>query len=182
MADTSVMEKTVSQPAVTMTKPAVVKERQPWLSLRDDFNRLFEEATSMFRFPWSERTAFDLAPLFDAGSDAVTFAPPSEVTERDKDYTVTVEMPGLDEKAVAITVEDDTLTIKAEKKEEKEEKETGRYLSERRYGLCARSFRLPSNVDRDGITACMKNGVLTLTLPKSAENRPAARTVAITAG
>lgn len=89
-------------------------------------------------------------------------------------------MPGMDEQSVDVSVQDDVLSIRAEKKEDKEEKGANRYVSERRYGLCARSFRLPANVDSDRIAASMKNGVLTVTLPKTEPSQPAKRKIDIT--
>jgi HSP20 family protein len=96
-------------------------------------------------------------------------APAMDIAEKDKAYQVTAELPGLDEKDIDVTVSDNVLTIKGEKKEEKEEKEKNYYLSERRYGAFQRSFDLPSGVDTAKIEAQFAKGVLTITLPKSAE-------------
>ena len=76
-------------------------------------------------------------------------------------------MPGIDESNIDVKVSDGVLSIKGEKKEEKEEKSKDRYLSERRYGSFQRAFRVPDGVDADKIEANFKNGVLTVTLPKT---------------
>ncbi|WP_454019511.1 Hsp20/alpha crystallin family protein [Azospirillum sp. Marseille-Q6669] len=187
MADTNVTEKSqqdeTSRRDITSTGAAAqqiaARNRHPILALRDEFDRLFDEASSMFRFPWSRRSPFDLEPLLRTELESAAFAPPAEVEERADEYRVTMEMPGMDEQAVDLSVQDDVLSIKAEKSEEKDEKDANRYVSERRYGLCARSFRLPANVDRDRIAASMKNGVLTVVLPKTEPGQPSKRKIDI---
>ncbi|MFC5360267.1 Hsp20/alpha crystallin family protein [Azospirillum himalayense] len=187
MADTNVTEKSqqeeTSRRDTTSTGAAAqqiaARNRHPILALRDEFDRLFDEASSMFRFPWSRRSPFDLEPLLRTELESAAFAPPAEVEERADEYRVTMEMPGMDEQAVDLSVQDDVLSIKAEKSEEKDETGANRYVSERRYGLCARSFRLPANVDRDRIAASMKNGVLTVVLPKTEPGQPSKRKIEI---
>ena len=73
------------------------------------------------------------------------------------------------------------LTIKGEKKEEKEEKNQGYYVSERRYGSFTRSFRLPERANADKIEAHFKNGVLTVTVPKTAEAQTPQKKITIKA-
>ncbi|MBP2290653.1 Hsp20/alpha crystallin family protein [Azospirillum rugosum] len=155
------------------------RNRHPLLTLRDEFDRLFDEASSMFRFPWNRRSPFDLEPLLRSDMERMAFAPPAEVEEREGEYRVTMEMPGMDEQSVDISVQDDVLSIRAEKREETEEKGGNRYFSERRYGVCARSFRLPANVDQDRIAATMKNGLLTVTLPKAETSRRSGKKIEI---
>ncbi|HSK41657.1 MAG TPA: Hsp20/alpha crystallin family protein [Arenibaculum sp.] len=181
MAETNVTEKSKQepQPAGTATEPSAEHGQHPLLALRSEFDRLFDEASSMFRFPWSRRPMFDLEPLLRTETGLETIIPPAEVDEQEGEYRVTLEVPGMDEKNIDVNVQDDVLTIKAEKKEEKEEKARNRYFSERRYGMCARSFRLPGNVDRDRIAASMKNGVLTITLPKTEPSTPSGRKIEI---
>ena len=81
-------------------------------------------------------------------------------------------MPGVEEKDIDISLHEDILTIKGEKKDEKEEKDAkgNRYYSERRYGSFSRSVVLPSNVDIENIGANLKDGVLTITLPKKEDD------------
>jgi HSP20 family protein len=78
-------------------------------------------------------------------------------------------------------VSDDVLTVKGEKKEEKEEKTKDRYVSERRYGSFRRSIQLPASVDTGKIEANYKSGILTVTLPKSAEAQKKQTVIPITA-
>jgi HSP20 family protein len=139
----------------------------PLDSLRREIDRIFDG----FRSPWVSpfsRTVFD----FDVPSPRGTsfdIAPAVDVAEKDKEYEITVELPGLDEKNIEVKLVDDTLTIKGEKKEE-EEKQKDYYLSERSYGSFMRSFQLPENVDKSKIEAGFAKGVLTLKLPKSAKS------------
>jgi HSP20 family protein len=189
MADTDITERSKQEttPAGATRSQAAERGRHPLLTLRNEIDRLFDEASSMspfsmFRFPWGRRSMLDVEPLFRSDEGIAAFAPPAEVDEREGEYRVRLEMPGMDEKAVDISLRDDVLTIKAEKKDEKEEKGADRYFSERRYGMCARSFRLPANVNREAIAANMRNGVLTVTLPKTEPSQPSGRRIEIAAG
>jgi HSP20 family protein len=96
-------------------------------------------------------------------------APAIDVTEDEKTYKITAEVPGLDQKNLDVSVSGDMLTLKGEKHHEKEEKDKNHYLSERAYGSFQRSFAFPESVNRDKITADLSKGVLTITLPKTAE-------------
>ncbi|PWC34596.1 hypothetical protein TSO352_22985 [Azospirillum sp. TSO35-2] len=161
------------------------RNRHPFLALRNEFDRLFDEASSMFRSPmalWGRRPGFGMEPLLRVDEPMDAIIPAVDVDEREADYRLTLEMPGLEDKDIEVGLQDDILTVRAEKKEEKEEKDKNRSVSERRYGVCVRSFQLPANVDPEGITAGLKNGVLTVTLPKTGPTQPAARKIAITQG
>ena len=91
------------------------------------------------------------------------------MAEREGAYEISAELPGLDEKDVEVKLANGLLTIRGEKKEEREEKEKDYYLSERRYGAFTRSFQVPEGVDADKVEARFAKGVLTVTLPKTAE-------------
>jgi len=93
-------------------------------------------------------------------------APKVEVQENGKTYTITVELPGLDQKDVKVLVEDDVLTVSGEKHVERSDEKT--HYSERSYGSFTRAFTLPSDADRNGITANFAKGVLTLQIAKTA--------------
>jgi HSP20 family protein len=81
---------------------------------------------------------------------------------------VKAEVPGIDPKEIEVTVQDQVLTIKGEKREEKEEKDEHRYRAERSYGTFARAIRLPAPVEAGKASATFKNGILTVKLPKGA--------------
>ncbi len=80
---------------------------------------------------------------------------------------VKAEVPGIDPKDIHISLQEQLLTIKGEKQEEREEKEQHFYRMERTYGAFTRSVRLPVTVDGSKVTATFKNGLLTVTLPKT---------------
>ena len=95
--------------------------------------------------------------------------PSLDVAETKNDVVVKAEIPGMDPKDIDISLTNGLLTIKGEKKEEREEKEKDYHLVERSYGTFTRWIRLPKEVQRDKINASYKNGVPTVTLPKSEE-------------
>ncbi len=90
-----------------------------------------------------------------------------EMYEEGNELVVKAELPGIARKDIDISVEDDILTIKAEKKEEKERKDTDYYFDEREYGTYERCMTLPTRVDAEKISANLKNGVLEIRLPKA---------------
>jgi HSP20 family protein len=99
-------------------------------------------------------------------------APETDVVETEREIRVVTEMPGLRRENIEIDVENNVLTIRGEKREERAEGEGGKFhLAERRYGTFARSFVLPRDVDADGIGADFRDGVLTVTIPKSERAR-----------
>ena len=104
------------------------------------------------------------------------------MSETDKAYEITAELPGIDEKNVEVSLADGGITIKGEKKEETEEKKKDYYVSERRYGSFDRYFTLPEGVDANKIEASFKNGVLKVTLPKTAEAQKPAKKIEVKAG
>jgi HSP20 family protein len=94
---------------------------------------------------------------------------------------VTAELPGMTEKEIEVAASDNTLALKGEKRVEKEQKDKNYYLSERSYGSFQRSFTLPDGVDRDKISADFAKGVLTITMPKTAKAKEAAKKIAVKA-
>ena len=94
--------------------------------------------------------------------------PTLDLGASDKEYTITMEIPGVDEKDVRLEIVNDTLTISGEKKQEKEEKEKDYYRMERSYGTFQRVLSLPEDADQDGVKATFKKGVLTVTMPRKA--------------
>jgi HSP20 family protein len=95
--------------------------------------------------------------------------PDLDVAEDDEGFRVTVELPGMSDKDVAVTVDGRTLTIRGEKKEEKEKKDKDVFRRERAYGSFRRTIELPGDVDGAKIEAKFKDGVLTIDLPKTKE-------------
>ena len=97
--------------------------------------------------------------------------PEVDIRETDKDLVIAVDLPGLEKKDVSLSLENNVLTIKGERKFEHEEHESY-YRLERAYGVFSRTFTLPRNVKANAVNANFKNGVLIVTLPKVEEARP----------
>ena len=97
-----------------------------------------------------------------------TWLPAVEVSETNEAMVLTAELPGIEEKALKITIDNNVLTIEGEKEQERTDAPPVRsyYLSERFYGAFQRSFTLPRTVDMEHVKAAFKKGVLTVTLPK----------------
>ena len=152
----------------------------PVFGLRREIDRLFDEFHPFdWRLPTS-RSAFGFEmPKFSAPD--WTIAPAMDLVEKEKEYEISAELPGIDEKNVEIKVANNTLTIKGEKNEEKEEKQKDYYLSERRFGSFQRSFALPDGIDADAIEANFVKGVLTVKLPKTAAAQKAEKKIAVKA-
>lgn len=124
---------------------------EPWREMERIFDRLF-----------------DLSPSLINSSTAQEFIPLLDVHETEKELQINLEVPGLTEKDIDISMSRDVLTISGEKKEEKEENAKGIYRMERRYGSFSRSIPLPENyVDTEKAEASFKNGILTIKLPKA---------------
>ena len=130
--------------------------------------------------PWTElsRVERELSDFFDGRNAALSplvkpqkLHPAVDVHEDAQKIVLVVDLPGIDQKDVEINVEDNVLTLKGERKPEKVEGEAFRRY-ERAYGVFTRTFTLPRTVAADKVTAEMKAGVLTLTLPKRAEAQP----------
>jgi HSP20 family protein len=137
-------------------------EQDPWLALHADFDDFFE------RF-------FGGVPARSAQPAAVrSIAPRVDVSESETEIVVAAELPGIDEKDVEVSLNEGVLTLRGERKsetEQKDEKGKGYHRRERFYGSFERSIRLPADVDVEKTHASFSKGVLTVTLPKSAESR-----------
>lgn len=111
----------------------------------------------------------------DEGEGAITtaaFMPAADIYEDEKKILLKLEVPGIEEKDLDVSVENNTLTVKGERKFEKEEKEENFHRIERRYGSFYRAFTLPSTVDSEHVSANYTNGVLKLELKKKPEAQP----------
>jgi HSP20 family protein len=136
-----------------------------WHSFRGEMDRLFDRFSSGFGFP-SLRRIFDVEPSWRSASSFSFAAPAIDMSEE-----ISAELPGIDAKDIDVSVSGDMLVLKGEKRQEKEEKDKDYHFSERSYGSFQRSFELPSSVDCNKIAADFSKGVLTITLPKTAEAR-----------
>jgi HSP20 family protein len=105
-----------------------------------------------------------------SGATNGNLMPSTDISETDKEFAITTELPGLERKDVEISLEDNVLTIRGEKKMETSpnDKNKNEHVSERSYGVFYRVFELPVTVDPNSVQATMSNGVLKITIPKPA--------------
>ncbi|MEQ9041542.1 MAG: Hsp20/alpha crystallin family protein [Silicimonas sp.] len=106
-------------------------------------------------------------------------APASEASGDDDAYRISIELPGVEEKDITLSAENGIVTLKGEKKTEREEKGETWFFSERQYGSFSRSFRLPPDADENKVSADLKNGVLTVKVPKAKAEEKKTRQVKI---
>lgn len=145
--------------------------RRQMESLNREMDRLFEDFSSE-----PVRKSFD--PKM-SGRDLVM--PDIDEIEDDKTFHVTVELPGMDEKDVDITLSGRLLTIRGEKKQENVEEGKDYYRNERTYGSFRRTLELPGEVDESKIEASFKKGVLRVELPKTKEAQEKIKHIAVKA-
>ncbi len=132
-----------------------------WSPMREAM-RLHEEMNRLF----DPRTGFDGENL------ANTWVPPVDIYEDSDGVTLRAELPGLTASEIDVRIENQTLTLRGERKLPDEAKRDQYRRVERWYGAFSRSFTLPANVDTDGVRADSKNGVLTVFLPRREESKP----------
>jgi HSP20 family protein len=169
------MAETSKMPAKAETSQSSVPEIwRPFENLRREMDRLFDDfGAGLWHSPF--RRALDLGSF----RRSELTVPAVDVSETDKAYEITAELPGMDEKSVEVKLANGMLTIKGEKQDEKEEKKQDYYMRERTFGSFQRSFQVPADVDTDKIEAGFKKGVLTVTLPKSAEAQKSEKKIAV---
>jgi HSP20 family protein len=143
-------------------------DRDPFLSLHREVNRLFDDVFRGFDSP---------LPSLGRFSSFGGNWPSVEVSDGEKEIRVTAEVPGLDEKDIEVLLDDGVLTLKGEKRSDTEDK--NRQFSERFYGIFERRIPIGYEVEDDKVDARFNNGVLTVTLPKTAKAQSQARRIEI---
>lgn len=135
--------------------------------------RPFETLSSLRRLSSALDEAFGTWPQ-DEGNGAITSAwlPPCDVFEDKDTVKIVAEVPGVRPEDVKLSLENNLLTIRGEKRQQAEERTERVHRYERSYGSFERSFALPSTVDPDKISANYENGILTVTIPKAERARP----------
>ena len=130
---------------------ALIMRPEPFSS---EFNRLFNT-------------------LFEAGdTQAQRWVPAMDLVEADDHFVLKADLPGLTEDDVSIEIQDSTLTISGERREDHEQKERGWYRVERMFGRFSRSLTLPEGVNAEGVSASFDKGVLEVRIPKPEERKP----------
>ena len=107
-------------------------------------------------------------------------SPASDASSDDNAYRISIELPGVTDEYIDISVHEGVVTVKGEKQSRREEKGETWFFSERQYGSFSRTFRLPADADGERIEATLKSGVLMLNVPKAAPKEPEMRKVKIT--
>ncbi len=135
----------------------------PITQIQHEINRLFDDVFRSVGFPW-----MDFERGFPSLIASDWIKPTLDIAASDKEYTISVELPGVNEKEVQLELANDTLKISGEKKQEKEEKDKNYYRMERSYGTFQRVLSLPEDADQDNIAATYKNGIMKITIPRKA--------------
>lgn len=133
-----------------------MRSLMPWsgmTGLKQEMDRAFDR---FFESRWDD---------MPAGGD---WSPKVDVSETKDAIVVNAEIPGMDAKDIQVTLQENVLTLMGEKRQEQEEKDERYHRTERTYGAFTRSMRLPATVESAKVNAAFKNGVLTVTLPKTA--------------
>jgi HSP20 family protein len=175
------MSKKKSEPSKPAASPAQTSPASPDIAgqgmgilpgLRHEIDRLFDEFD-----PWNWGLS-RRQPLGRLRS-AMAPMPAMDLVERDGDFELTAELPGMSADDVEVKVTDGTLSIRGEKTEERKTEEKNYHLSERSFGAFHRRFKLPPGADPDAIDARFADGVLRVTMPKTPEARDKERKIAI---
>jgi HSP20 family protein len=142
----------------------------PLVSLQRDINHVFEDFWRKVENGWTDGNA--VMGALGANTD---------VTETDDSVEVSIELPGMTQDDIDISLSGGAMTVRGEKKIEHEEERKGVYMSERHYGAFHRTVPLPDGVDTDKAEAKFRNGVLTVTLPKTQEAQASIKRIPVKA-
>ena len=125
----------------------------------------------------------DYLPTFPGGrgkgADIDFLTPKINISETENEYKISAEIPGVEEKAIDLSINKGMLLIKAEKKEEKEEKDEQYHRYERYYGTFQRTISLPEDIDENSIKAKFKGGILNIAIKKNKEAQPATKKIEV---
>jgi HSP20 family protein len=135
----------------------------PFLEIRQEIDRIFDNAFRGFGFP-----SIGFGRERNPATQSNWLKPTLDIAASDQEYSISVELPGVDEKEVQLELDNDTLKIKGDKRQEKEKKEKNYYRMERSYGSFQRTLSLPEDADQDKINAVYKKGIMEITIPRKA--------------
>lgn len=153
--------------------PATQRTRDPFSAMRAEMDRVFDSFLGR---------GFDRFPILARGERSFELVPDIDVRESSAEFVIEVELPGMDEKDVNVTLANGVLTLKGEKKSEREEKKDDYHVSERSYGSFQRSFRMADTIDAEKVKATFEKGVLKIILPKRPEAVPTEKRIPISQG
>jgi HSP20 family protein len=135
----------------------------PFRSFRTEVDRVFDDFFQGWSPPWQSH---------EAGETDRRFMPSVNLKETDGEFIVTAEVPGIPKEGLDVTMTEDSVTLKGERREEKETQEEGYLYRETAHGSFQRVIQLPGAISSEKAKAALKDGVLTLTLPKSESSKP----------
>lgn len=155
----------------------VRRSDHPMLQIHNEIDRMFEDFFDGFGLP-----DLGFRKTWDSMARTGLFKPNLDISESDKEYSIAVELPGVDEKNVELELTGNALKIRGEKKQETEKKDKNYHCMERSYGSFQRVLTLPDDADPDKISAEYKNGIMTITVPRRPELKPGVKKIEIKAG
>lgn len=147
----------------------------------EPFNWLRREVDNLFDNFWRSPNQQPQLGLYER-EKGFNLIPDTDISETDNEFTVITDLPGLEEKDINVDIQNNILRIRGEKKVDREEKGRDFHRVERLSGSFNRSIQLPSIINEENAQANFKNGVLTVTLPKSAEAKSKSKHIEIKAG
>ncbi len=143
------------------------------LTLRDAMNQLFDESF------WDPMHFFSESSLLPTRSQQWQFLPSFDIAETEKEIQVVADVPGYDAKDVSVNLENGVLSVEGKMEEQKEEQDKRWYRREASHGSFRQKVTLPQGIDENNVKCKMKNGKLTVTIPKTHESKPQGRTLTI---
>lgn len=168
----------VQREEASLSSPSLrQRDQHPVLQLHQQIDRLFDDVFSAFGVP-SVKGVLDKRTGAGVGITG-TYRPQVDVSGNEKQYEVALDVPGLSDNDLSIEVNGDVLTISGQKEERNEQKDKQFYRVERSYGAFQRTLSLPADADASAIQANLKEGVLTLTIPRLATKQRDVKRVAI---
>lgn len=166
------------------SRPMQVSDRNvttnPVNQLHDQIDRLFNDMFSQAGFGSPALRGFGGSTAPASAAQTAFLRPNVDIAATDKEYTVTAEIPGVNEDDISLEVAQDNLIIRGEKKAEEKQEDKDIHRIERAYGSFQRVLSMPEDADRDNIEAQFNNGVLTVNVPRKAESGSGRRQIGIT--
>ena len=146
----------------------------PLHAFNRQMGRIFDDFFGDFHQGWSMTPSRE-----DFSTLERTLSPSMDISENENEYLISAELPGMDEKDLDISLHENVLRIRGEKKADKEEKKKDYHLIERSYGRIERSIPLPEDIDQNRVSASFKKGVLEISIPKTEISKREAQKIQI---
>jgi HSP20 family protein len=151
----------------------------PVQQLRSEIDSVFDDFTRSFSLPTLQSRLFDVGGWQMPRLSLAESVAPMDVSETDTSVDISVELPGMEESDVEVSISGGMLTISGEKSREETKEEGAVHVHERSYGSFRRSFRLPQDADADKVAASFEKGVLTVSVPKLPTKKAAAKKIKV---